>query len=243
MKYRVLALLMLSLSLSSCNALLKGRKIAHHGTEPLDLELPVIVYNSADPSSRRILFLLSGDGGWIDFDDELALKFQQDGYNVIGFNSRSYFWEEKTPRETAADFALLIKKYSSLYKANRIYLAGYSCGADVSPFIYNLLPPDEKRKVAALELLSPYSSTDFDIHLIDLINLGGDNRTFKVRPEIEKIKIPVYCFYGDDEDPKPLADIKQKNFVLKTLPGDHRYDESAYPDIVSALRTKRPNRR
>jgi type IV secretory pathway VirJ component len=229
--------------LSSCSALLRNREVLHHGTKQGDLELPVVVYPAAESFSKKIVFFLSGDGGWIDFDDELALEYQKDGFTVVGFNSRNYFWEQKTPEQTTADVVKLISKYSKMYRSNNIYLTGYSFGADVVPFIFNRLPADEKRKVNAIQLLSPFASTDFDIHLIDLVNLGGDNREYKVRPEIEKIRIPVFCFYGQDEDPKPLSDIIQKNVHVADVPGDHSYDPSAYSDIVSALRSRRSERK
>jgi type IV secretory pathway VirJ component len=31
---------------------------------------------------------LSGDGGWIQFNDALATEFSNSGYHTIGFNSR-----------------------------------------------------------------------------------------------------------------------------------------------------------
>jgi type IV secretory pathway VirJ component len=233
MKYKSIAvLLIIAFFFSSCSILLRERKIARKGIERNDFDLPVFVYPSLNPLSKRIVFLLSGDGGWIEFEDSLAMKFAKDGFNLVGFNSRTYFWEQKTPKQTAADLIPLINKYSALYKANRIYLAGYSFGADIVPFVYNLLPADIKRKITALEMLSPFASSDFDVHII---NLGGDNYPYNVKGEVKNIKIPVYCFYGKDEEPKPLNNFKQKNFILKTLPGNHHYQTSGYQQIISSL--------
>ncbi|HCN84566.1 MAG TPA: hypothetical protein DIT07_13235 [Sphingobacteriaceae bacterium] len=234
MKYKfILGFLIIAIFLSSCSALFKERKITRNGVERNDFDLPIFVYPSSTPLSKRIIFLLSGDGGWIEFEDSLSNKYAKNGFNVVGFNSRTYFWEQKTPKQTAADLILRINKYSVLYKANRIYLAGYSFGADVIPFVYNLLPPDIKRKITALQLLSPFASTDFDVHLI---TLARDNRPYNVKAEMKNIKIPVFCFYGEMEDPKPLYDIKQKKIFLKTLPGDHHYETSSYQQIISSLK-------
>jgi type IV secretory pathway VirJ component len=235
MRYKTIILVLISMLFSSCSLLVKERKIANSGIERHDFDLPVFVYASSKPLSKNILFLLSGDGGWIGFDDDLAMQFAKEGFHTIGFNSRSYFWDQKTPQQTVDDLVLLIKKYSSMYKANRIYLTGYSFGADVIPFVYNLLPPDIKRRVVALQMLSPFASTDFDVHITDLMNLGGDNYAYNVKAEVKKIKIPVFCFYGEQEEPKPLNDILQKNFFLGILPGDHHYETAAYQQITSSL--------
>jgi hypothetical protein len=52
------------------------------------------------------------------------------------------------------------------------------------------------------------------IHTTDLLNLSADNKPYKVAEELSMIKIPVYCFYGQQEDPKALAVVKRRNFVL-----------------------------
>lgn len=210
--------------------------MARHGVKSDDFGLPLIVYRSTHLFSSKMAILLSGDGGWNDFNDSLGLRFARAGYDVIGFNSRTYFWHQKTPEETVADLIPLIRKYSAEWKAKKIVLNGYSFGADVVPFLYNRLPSDLKQKVTAVQLLSPFLSTDFKVYLTDLINAGGDDRTYKVKDEVEKIKIPVYCFYGEDENPKPLGDLKERNIVFKLLPGDHHYT-GGYRTIVSSLST------
>jgi type IV secretory pathway VirJ component len=227
------------LTLSSCSILKRNRVSIVHGEKKDDFELPAIVYPADNIGSKRLLIMLSGDAGWLDFNDRLANGFSKRGFHVVGFNSRSYFWEQKDPEQAAADILLLINHYSRLYKTNRIYLCGYSFGADVVPFIYNRLPKAVKRKVVALELLSPFATSDFMIHTTDLLNLSADNKPYKVAEELSMIKIPVYCFYGQQEDPKALAVVKRRNFVLRHVAGDHHYDSSAIEKIVNALRSLR----
>ena len=224
---------------SGCGLLLRNRKGNHHGIEKSDYGLPVITYPSANPFSQRILFLFSGDGGWIDFEDKLALAFSRRGFFVVGFNSRSYFWEQRTPQQSADDIQLLVKKYTGLYKGNRIYLCGYSFGADVLPFIYNRLPKSTRNKVIAIQMLSPFATSDFMVHTAELLNLTDDNHPYKVQEEVEKINIPVYCFYGETENPKPLSILKSENFFIDTVPGGHKYEASGYDKIVSSLRPSR----
>ncbi|WP_428329511.1 AcvB/VirJ family lysyl-phosphatidylglycerol hydrolase [Mucilaginibacter sp.] len=218
--------------------MLKKRTVANRGIETEELGLPLIVYHPSNPTTSKMIVLLSGDGGWLGFNDTLAVQFAKRGYHVLGFNSRTYFWHQKTPEQTANDFIRMIRKYSGEWKSTRIVLSGYSFGADVVPFIYNRLPDDLKARVSKLELLSPYLSSDFKVRLTDLISTGDDDRTYKVKDEVEKISIPVYCFYGEAETPKPLADLVMKNFFVKLLPGDHHYLHS-YTQIVSSMRADR----
>ncbi|RZM24672.1 MAG: hypothetical protein EOO88_22045 [Pedobacter sp.] len=208
-----------------------------------EYNLPIITYPSVNPGSNRMLFLLSGDGGWMDFEDQLATNFANRGFHVIGFNSRSYFWEQKTPQQAADDMLLLIEQYSAIYKANRIYLSGYSFGADVIPFIYNRLPKAVRSRVVALEMLSPYASSDFMVHTSDLLNIASDNRMYKVQTEVDRITIPIYCFYGKNEPARAFFDYKKKNFLVQELPGDHHYDLSGYDKIVNMFRPLRFLRR
>ncbi len=156
----------------------------------------------------------------------------------MGFNSRSYFWDKKTPRKTAIDLAMLINIYVKEYQSKNVILCGFSFGADVVPFIYNRLPLILKNKVKSLVLLSPFASTDFVVHASDLLNIGGDKREFKVFQEVEKIKIPTHCFYGENEFPKPLIELKRKNFFVKMLPGDHHYEASSFQTIINAFKSK-----
>ena len=221
--------------LSSCSIMKRNRFIKHQGEQSNDLNLPVVLYPAEYKNSHRLMILMSGDGGWLEFNDQLALAFAKKGYHVVGLNSRSYFWEQRSPAQTTEDVQRLILYYAEQYRASRIYLAGYSFGADVIPFIYNRLPASTKRAVTAIGLFSPFASTDFMVHTTDLLNLSDDNKTFKVEPELQKIRIPVYCFYGEREHPKPLGDVKRRNFHLTLLAGDHHYEAAEIQKIINTF--------
>jgi type IV secretory pathway VirJ component len=221
---------------SSCSVLKRNRFAKHQGAVANDFDLPVVFYPADNPGSRRLLLLLSGDGGWLEFNDQLAVDLAKKGFNVIGFNSRSYFWQQRLPEETAADVVRLINHYTQALKTNRLYLSGYSFGADVVPFIYNRLPTVTKKKVVGITLLSPFTSTDFMVRTADLLNLSGDDKKYKVADELQKIRIPVYCFYGDKENPKSLSMFKKRNFHLRKVPGDHHYEPAANDKIIGSFR-------
>jgi type IV secretory pathway VirJ component len=221
--------------LNSCGLLLKNVFYKNNGIKRTDFNLPVITYASTIQTKKSLIVLFSGDGGWIDFDDKLAIAFASNGYNTVGFNSRSYFWNKKTPRKTANDLAMLMNIYIKEYQSKNVILCGYSFGADVVPFIYNRLPLNLKNKVKSLVLLSPFASTDFEVHTSDLLNIGGDKREFKVFKEVEKIKVPTYCFYGEQESNRPLIELKRNNFFVDLLPGDHHYKPSSYQIILNSV--------
>ena len=229
--------LLLTVCTSSCGLLLKRRTFAGSGIQNNASGLPLIIYQPSSTVSKKMAIMLSGDGGWLGFNDTLAVAFAKKGYHVIGFNSRTYFWHRKTPEETAKVFSDLITKYGAEWNIKRIVLSGYSFGADVVPFIYNRLPGELKSKISKLQLLSPFLSTDFKVRLSDLIMTGNDNRTYKVKDEVQRITIPIFCFYGASENPKPLADLSMKNFFIRTVPGDHHYLNS-YRQIVHTMRNK-----
>ncbi|ALL07346.1 hypothetical protein AQ505_18745 [Pedobacter sp. PACM 27299] len=224
--------------LSGCGLFLRNRKTTHAGLERYDYDLPVILYPSSVPESGKLIFVLSGDGGWLDFEDELAQEFSKNGFHTIGFNTRNYFWEQRSPEELSKHLLLLLRTYRRKYHATEIYLCGYSFGADIIPFAYNLLPAPAKRRIAAIQLCSPFATSDFKVRTVDLLNLGGDDKPYKVIPEVEKISIPILCYYGEGEEPKALKDISLKNFKLMLLPGSHSYEFPATQKIVSGLLKK-----
>lgn len=227
-------------TLSGCALFKQNRVAQHNGEERTEFNLPVFIYKSKQPTTKKLLIFLSGDGGWIKFEDDLSQQFADNGFHTIGINSRSYFWKQKTPEQAETDIAQLIRKYVIEYKANEIYLCGYSFGADVLPFIFKRLPPRAKRNVQALGMLSPFATTDFMVHFSDLTNLSSDNYPYKVDKEVNKLPlVPIYCFYGEDESEKALQSINQKNFHLITLTGDHHYKESQYQKIVSVFNGKK----
>jgi type IV secretory pathway VirJ component len=224
------------ISLTGCGLLKRERMTRHNGIQRSDFDLPVIAYPAADSNQNETLvLLLSGDGGWLDFEDQLSLQFSRAGFNTIGFNSRDYFWERKTPRQTADDLNMLLRIYINQYQPKKIILCGYSFGADVVPFIYNRLRPGLKNRITAIAMLSPFATTDFKIHTSDLLNIAKDNRRYKVKTEIDRVKIPIYCFYGRDEEPRAQEGIVKPNFYLNLIAGDHHYEDVAGNEILKII--------
>ena len=198
-------------------------------------DLPLEIIPAKKDGGDTMVMLISGDGGWISFDKDLANEFAEQGVPVVGLNSLKYFWKKKTPEQTARELAQIITLYSVKWKKDKIILCGFSFGAEVMPFIYNRLPLNLKEKVKCIQLLSPSYFTDFEIRVNDLMFIASKQKIKNVEPEVKKISIPIICFYGTQEEATPLKSVKMPNFKVVTLEGDHHYKNQFAQMVKLAL--------
>lgn len=194
-------------------------------------DLPIVITKAKIERGDKLVLIISGDGGWTSFSQQLANSYAANGIPVIGLNSLKYFWEKKTPQEAASDIAVVLNKYAGEWKKRSIIICGFSFGAEVTPFIYRRLPNDLREKISLVQLVSPASFTDFEIHIADLIGTKNPIRSMNIASEVKMMHVPVLCYYGDLEKEKPLAGIKKTGFRIIILQGDHHYKNS-YPEIV-----------
>jgi len=82
-----------------------------------------------------------------------------------------------------------------------------------------------------VQLISPSSFTDFEIHVADMLGSGNAVRSMNIAAEVNLINVPVICYYGEQETEKPLTTLKKSNLKTVILAGDHHYAKS-YPEIV-----------
>jgi type IV secretory pathway VirJ component len=185
-------------------------------------KLPLKEWNSF--ADRPLVFYISGDGGYTSFSDSLCGRVNKAGYKVTALNSSSYFSDKKTPQQTTKDIVNYLNSEFSKRKNQQFVIAGYSFGADIVPFVVNDLPDSVKKKMVSILLLSPSTSTDFEIHVWDMLG-GKKKRSMDVVVEINKMGLQkTVIISGTDEDDFPLNTIKLKNFNNEKLPGGHRYD-------------------
>lgn len=184
--------------------------------------LPVKEWGSA--SQTAFILYISGDGGFNNFSTELCTAINKAGYNITAINAKSYFWDKKTPEQTAKDITAYLGKLFQNRKNQQLVLAGYSFGADVMPFIVNKLPDSIKKKLVGIVLLSPSTSTDFEVHWSDIFG-GSKKRNMDVVAEINKMNtLKTTTIFGSDEGDFPVKDIKLKNYGNENLPGGHHFD-------------------
>ena len=219
---------------AGCGLIKKNRVLVNKELEQIEFGFNTFFYPSKIIKNNTLIIFFSGDGGWLKFPDTVCKEFSNNGFATVGINTRSYFWEKRTPKSTSADLKLLIRSYLKKTNTSQIYLAGYSFGADVTPFIYSVLPFFTKIRVKNLILLSPFATTDFQIHLADLLGNTNDDYRYNVAKEIEKLKIPVFCFYGQKEA-QAITSVKNSNFKLKILEGGHQYELDEISKILEIV--------
>lgn len=184
--------------------------------------LPVKELSSA--TQTPFIFYITGDGGFNNFSIDLCTEINKAGYPVTTLNAKSYFWDKKTPDQTATDISTYLENQLKRRKNQQIVLVGYSFGADVLPFIVNRLPDTVKKKLISIVLLSPSTSTDFEIHFSDMFGTPK-KRAMDVVAEINKMgNHKTVLMFGDDEEGFPEKEISLKNIVIKTMAGGHHYD-------------------
>lgn len=188
----------------------------------VDDELPLVpVSPPKSGTTSPLVIFLSGDGGWAAIDEEISRRLEEEGLDIIGFDTLRFFWEEKTPEQAAAALGETIARYQEL--SEKIVLMGFSLGADVLPFMYNRLPDEFKDKVQKLILLSPGLTTDFEITLTDWLPGLAPEGSHSVVEEIRWIEAKITCLYGEAEESTSLCPLITSHKIR--LPGSHHFDE------------------
>ena len=186
--------------------------------------LPVKEWSSS--SQTPFVLYISGDGGFNKFSVGLCNTINKAGYSITSINAKSYFWDKKTPEQAAKDITTYLDKQFQKRKNQQLVLAGYSFGADVMPFVVNKLPDSIKKKLVSIVLLSPSTSTDFEVHWSDIFG-GSKKRNMDVVAEINKMNtLKTTTIFGSDEGDFPVNDIKLKNYKNEILPGAHHFDDN-----------------
>jgi type IV secretory pathway VirJ component len=189
------------------------------GVEALPLvEMPVA-------GSHRLVVLLTGDGGWRDLDKGLAQALNQRGISVVGWNSLRYFWKEKSPQQLASDLDTVLRTYRQRWQADDVALVGYSFGADVLPFAYQLLPPQQRRSVQFVSLLGMAHGAFFEVRVGGWLGLGKA-REKPVLPVLAGLRgVSTQCIYGVDEKDSLCRDLRGGEIgQVVERPGGHHFD-------------------
>lgn len=199
-------------------------------------QLGLTVLPVKTPSSSPVIIFMSGDGGWAPLDKGLSKKFIDKGMPVVGWSSLKYYWNGKTPEQSAADLVSIVRKYQKLWDRENWMLVGFSFGADVLPFLVNRLPPEISKDLIGAVMLSPSTTTDFEIHVSEFLNHNGSGK-YKVTPEVQAIKkTPLLCIQGEnDNSAVKLCDkLNQSNIINVSLPGDHHFADD-YQSIYNTI--------
>ena len=184
--------------------------------------LPVKEWSSS--SQTPFVIYISGDGGFNTFSTELCTAINKAGYSITAVSAKSYFWDKKTPEQTATNISAYLEKQFKNRKNQQLVLAGYSFGADVMPFIVNKLSDSIKMKLVTVVMLSPSTSTDFEVHWSDIFGYNK-KRSMGVAAEMNKMgSVKTVTIFGSDEGEFPVKNINLKNYSTETLSGGHHFD-------------------
>ncbi|KIQ57632.1 virulence factor family protein [Pseudomonas fluorescens] len=196
------------------------------------LAIPVVEVPASQARDTVTLFL-SGDGGWRDLDRDVADEMAKIGYPVVGIDTLRYYWQHKSPEQSAVDLAELMQHYRQIWGTKRFILTGYSFGADVLPAIYNRLPATEQQRVDAIILLAFARTGSFEIEVEGWLGNAGTEAA--TGPEMAKLPAEkVVCIYGGEEaDESGCTDKTAVGEAIK-LPGGHHFDEN-YPALAKRL--------
>ncbi len=180
------------------------------------------------PGNNRKPFVLylSGDGGFNNFSTSLNNFINTKGYEITALNCRSYFWNKKNPQQAANDLSAYLRKKLSGRPNQQIVMIGYSFGADVLAFIVNRFPDDLKDKLLSNIFLAPSSSTDFEIHLNDMLGLGSRTGS-DVLKEINEMGLhKVTIIQSSNDGDFKIQNVRLKNFKSLKLAGNHHFDKN-----------------
>ncbi|WP_136477782.1 virulence factor family protein [Pseudomonas sp. DG56-2] len=202
------------------------------GEEGNAMSIPVVEVPAGQTTDTVTLFL-SGDGGWRDLDRDVAGEMAKLGYPVVGIDTLRYYWQHKTPEQSAIDLSELMQHYRQKWGTKRFVLTGYSFGADVLPAIYNRLPAEDQKRIDAVILLAFARSGSFEIEVEGW--LGNAGKEAPTGPEMAKLPAAkVVCIYGEEEaDESGCTEHTAVGERLK-LPGGHHFDEN-YPALAKRL--------
>ncbi len=193
------------------------------GDRPLaDLPLTVL---AAKPKFDTMAIVLSGDGGWRDIDSELGGILAEGGVPTVGLDSLRYFWQERTPKQTAADLERIVKTYGALWKTSKVVLIGYSFGADVLPATFKELPPDLAARVRLVSLMALSPTANFEIKVAGWVAWTARNPDHPTKDLL--LEMPagiVQCIYGEEDDDSACPDLPPGSAEVIKTEGGHHFD-------------------
>ncbi len=205
------------------------KSLASGDTSVVNLPFTATKATTSNENAPMVLFI-SGDGGWYSFEQDLSDHLAEMGVPVAGLDAKKYFWNRRTPQESAQDITRLLNHFSEIWQKDKFILMGYSMGAEVLPFIYEQLSENIKEKVENVILLSPDEHADFEIHITNMMGIGNSHNTFDVGKELIKIshEVPILIITGKSEDSPFPSILSSTNIQFETVPGDHHYNNDSF---------------
>jgi type IV secretory pathway VirJ component len=115
-----------------------------------DLKLPLRVTWPEEP--RAVLLMLSDSGGWSEEEKAIAAALKEEHVATVGWDSLSYFWQNRSPGTLVGDIALLMRAMPAEIP---VWAGGLSFGAEVLATSIMRLDTDSSVRLSGLILVSP----------------------------------------------------------------------------------------
>jgi type IV secretory pathway VirJ component len=201
--------------------------------------LPAASGAVASPGRDDVMAIVySGDGGWWDLDKQLGGDFAAKGIPVLGVSTFKYYWHSRSAEESARDLDDVMSRYLARWDKKRVWLVGFSFGADVLPSIVQRLSPANRARIAQLVLLSPSRDVNFEIEVEGYMRNGWASKAaqnvfqwFNPVPHYDAKPLllaldnhpPVVCYYATEEDDDTVCNEAGLPpwIEVHALPGDH----------------------
>jgi type IV secretory pathway VirJ component len=206
---------------------------------PAVADLPLVVVPAAGAMhSPWFAILVSGDGGWAALDRGVSRELAKHGISVVGWNSRKYFWQLRTPDGISADLDRVIRHYASAWNKAHVILVGYSQGADTMPFMVNRLPAASRAEVDLTALVALSDNALFEFHVASL--LGSPPRGVPIAPELNGWSgSPYVCIYGADDPDAACDKLVEAHGATVKMAGGHHFGGN-YPHIAQEILSRLP---
>jgi type IV secretory pathway VirJ component len=200
-------------------------------------DLPITEVPAASLGKDVFAVMVSGDGGWAQLDRGLSAEMAHRGIPVAGLNSLRYFWQERTPQQTADDLGRIIEHYSAQWQRPRVLLIGYSFGADVMPAVFNRLAPVSRARVASISLLGLAQRATYEVSAAEWIPALARKGEL-VLPDVRKISaMPMLCVEGAGEIHSICPELQQLGIQVRQIGKRHHfsYREAEIADAVLSV--------
>ena len=193
-------------------------------------EYSLHIYAPIHDRHLPLLLLISGEGGWRNFDQRLAGYFQKDGFWVGGVDCLKYFWKAQDDRRALASdmraYARTLARAAGRAEDSRLILAGFSFGADLAPWVAG--GGGWGNRIAGLIMLGPDDVGSLQFRVLEIMGFEQHDHIFQVSEALASSRgIPVLFIHGGDDENSSaphLAVAAASPKKLLTIPkADHHF--------------------
>ena len=159
---------------------------------------------------------------------------------MVGIDTNIWFKKIRGADELAAFLGQVIDRYQQKTKANRIFLLGWSYGANVLPIGFNRLSTDQQQKISAMVMLAPENFARLQVTLAGRMGLvAGD---INLDPEMARMPGDrLFCVDGEGEEANSACILSGAVKTTRLMaPGGHDFDHQDAAMTVRILMMLKP---